>query len=465
MDKIIITPPIAILGFGAEGRHALEFLQKQGISDITIRDEKTTVQIPAGIKSKLGPGAFDDLTEFRTIIRSPGVRYRLPSIQKAIEAGCHVTSMTKLTLEAASDRVTAVTGTNGKTTTVALATQILSAYYKCKLVSGGNGQKPVLSEILLHPHWPILIEASSFQFEDMHVSPHIAVVTNITPDHQNWHANMEEYVAAKTNILKHQKPSDWAILNANNENSARLHTATKAQIFWVGQKKGRNWAVWEGDWLTIGFDENSEGAIQPASGGRLQSGNNKPIRVLNRSELVVKTHPDNLLFAAAIATIHQAPVAIIAKEMKTFKGVEMRLEFVRTVNGIHFYNDSAATTPEAALVAISQFDPKKLILLLGGSTKNADFTYLAKAIVEKGVRVYLYGKEGARIKEAIGSASGKSTILAYDQTGDFRHTIQTAFSFTKSDDIIVLSPACASFDMFKNSVDRSNQFKEIVSGL
>jgi UDP-N-acetylmuramoylalanine--D-glutamate ligase len=441
-----LESPIAILGFGTEGQDALRFLEGQGVTDITVCDQKADLKIPKGIESRLGKGALEGLSDFRTIIRSPGVRLGDPHLKEAVDAGCVITSMTKMTLDVAGERGTAVTGTNGKTTTVALAGQILAAHYGGKFIMGGNGKKPVLQEALDHPTWPILIEASSFQFHDAKKSPYIAAVTNITPDHQNWHDNMAEYIEAKSNILRHQTRSDWAILNANNENSAKLSSATPAQKFWVGERRGESWIAWEKDHLMLGFD------------GRVQI-------VIHADQLSYKTHPDNWLFAVAIAQLHFVPLSTMVEQMKLFKGVEQRLQFIRTLRDIHFYNDSSCTTPEAAMAAIGQFNPKKLILLMGGSSKNADFTEIADLIVQKGVRVTLYGQEGKRIQEAIQKAGGKGLVLVYDQGHDFKKIVESAFKLAKPEDSISLSPACASFDMFKNSKERGGLFDQIVKGL
>ncbi len=443
-DKL--KTPIAILGFGIEGNAALDFLKSQGIDEITVCDQSEKTDIPSECKKRLGKDAFDDLSDFQTIIRSPGVRYDLPGIQQAHEIGALVTSMTKLTLELASSRITAITGTNGKTTTTALCEQILSAHYGNRLIVGGNDRKPVLQQALEHDDQPILIEASSFQFEDLKHSPYIAAILNITPNHLDWHDTLEAYTAAKTNILRHQQSSDWAVLNAADENVKKLATSTPAQPFWINEKQGDNWAVWEDGYLKISFDGKEE-------------------NILHFDQLTIKTHPDNLLFAATIAKLHIVPTTTIEEQIKLFKGVEHRLEFVRTIKDIHFYNDSSSTSPESAMTAIDQFLPKKLILLLGGSSKKADFTYLAEKIVEQNVRVYLYGAEGQVIKESILSAGGENLILDYNKSSNFKEIIESAYQFAQPEDSIVLSPACASFDMFKNAKDRGNQFKEIAKGL
>lgn len=441
-----LEEPIAILGFGTEGKYALKYLQAQGQKHITICDENEALEAPEGINLIKGKNAFKNLTDFQTILRSPGVKYHLPGINEAIDAGCNVTSLTKLTLAAAADRLTAITGTNGKTTTTALVEQLLRAHYGGRLIVGGNDRSPILQEALESPDQPLLMEASSFQFADLEQSPYMAAIINITPNHLDWHETVEEYADAKLNILRHQKEGDWALLNANDENTAKLQFSTPAQQFWIGQEKGEHWAMWQEGHLILSFDGRKE-------------------TLLHFDQLNVKTHPDNLLFAAAIAKLHRVPATTIEEQMKLFKGVEHRLEYLRTLKDIHFYNDSSSTSPESTLTAIDQFVPRHLVLMLGGSSKNADFTYLAQRIVKLGVRVFLYGAEKERIKESIMAEGGKGLILEESQKTDFGTLVQDVYKLAKPEDNIVLSPACASFDMFKNAKERGRQFKEIVRDL
>ncbi|MBU0705729.1 UDP-N-acetylmuramoyl-L-alanine--D-glutamate ligase [Patescibacteria group bacterium] len=449
--KTVIKPPVAILGFGVEGQSAFEFLKTQNISDITICDEKESVELPADTKSQLGPSAFDDLTIFQTIIRSPGVRYNLPGILKAKTAGRIVTSMTELTLETAANRLTAVTGSNGKTTTTGMIERILRAHYGNEIIVGGNDRKPVLEEALSKP-WPILLEVSSFQFADLKMSPHISVVLNITPNHLDWHENEADYINAKTNLIAHQTPNDWAVLNAADENSAKLADKAPGQIFWLNKKparrggEGKAWAAWEGDKLITQFG-------------------NEPMEILDKKDITLKTHPDNILAAVAVSLIHDAKPTTIKKALAEFRGAEHRLEFVRELNGVKFYNDSACTTPESAIVATQAFPKGKLILLLGGSTKYSDFSFMAHHIKQTKTRVYLYGAEGERIADAMKNEGAQNLILHLDTTRDFEKIIKEALSLAKSGDNIVLSPACASFDIFKNAKDRGKKFKEIVKNL
>jgi len=444
--NIQIKSPIAILGYGVEGKAAIKFLKTQGISDITVCDENENMEIPKNLKSKLGSDAFKNLTGFETIMRSPGVRYNLPGIMDAKDAGITVTSTTDLTLKQAWERLTAITGSSGKTTTVGMLEQILKKHYKDKIIIGGNDRSPILQEVMQNTNEPILMEVSSFQFADINKSPHIAAIINITPNHLDWHEDLADYIHAKNNLIAHQTPNDWAILNANNEDSAKLAESAPSNIFWIGKKTGKAWAIWEGDTLVAQF-----GA--------------QPIEILKRSDLTIKTHPDNILCAVAISLIHEVSTKTIKTELANFKGVKHRLEFVKEIDDVKFYNDSACTTPESSILSITQFPKGKLILLLGGSTKNAEFSFMAHHIVESKTRVMLYGVEGTRIKEAIKAEGGSNLIIDLDETNNFKAIILKAKITAHPGDNVVLSPACASFDMFRNAKYRGKEFKEIVRNL
>ncbi len=410
--EIKIATPVAILGFGVEGQYALEFLKERGITDVTVLDEKKD------------PNAFADLSRFKTLIRSPGVRYKHPEVQKALASGAHLTSLTKLTFTAARDRLTAITGSNGKTTTTAITAAVLRQKYGDRLIVGGNDGQPVLCEVLARPNDPVLLEVSSFQLMDCETSPHIGAITNITPNHFDWHEDMAEYAGAKGNLWKHQKKSDWFVANAADSLVVKMAQQMPGQIVWINQKSNDTWA-----------------------------------------NLPIKTHPDNSKIAAAIGRIHGVPEAQIAEALHNFKGVSQRLEFVREVNGIRFYNDSSCTTPASVEVVLQNFPAQKLIILLGGSSKNADFGPLAESLTQKGVRTYIYGVEGPRIAQALKAAGGQSLILSHNTSKNFEAIIHDVHQKARPGDILVLSPACASFDMFKNSKERGRLFDEIVKKL
>ncbi len=441
--QIQIKKPVAILGFGNEGQAAYEFLKSQKIEDISICDQKT-IDTPEGTHTILGSDAFKDLTKFKTIIRSPGVHYKTKGIIEAKEAGANVTSMTEMSLEIGRARLTAITGSNGKTSTVAMTEAILKEHYKSLLIVGGNDRKPTVQKMLDNPKTPVLMEVSSFQFADLKTSPHISAILNISPNHLDWHENMEDYVNAKQNLIAHQNQNDWAVLNANDENSSKMGEHAPGKIFWIGKKKGVNYILWENDQLI----------------GKIQG---RDLKIMDKNEITLKTHPDNIAFAAAIGLIHGAEENLIKASLKTASGVEHRLEFVKEAKGINFYNDSSCTTPESTAVAIKQFEPHELIIMLGGSSKKADFRFLAGEIVDKKIRVYLFGEEANNLEKAIKEEGGAELIIQNSSSKIFREIVEDVHHLANKGDNVVLSPACASFDMFRNAKERGKEFKKIVN--
>lgn len=444
--NIKLSEPIAILGFGTEGQYALEFCRLQGKTDITIFDENPSNPLPKDIKTVQGPDALEKLMGYKTAIKSPGIPLSHPGIVAAKKEKVKITSLMELTLKVAAERITAITGTNGKTTTTALCELILRAHYGDQLIVGGNDRTPILKEVIENPESPILMEASSFQFAELKDSAHVGAILNITPNHLDWHMDFDDYVRAKSNILRHQSNDDWALLNAGNLHSSKLTYSTIGRHFWINDKRDKHWAVWERGYLQVSFNDIVE-------------------NVLHYDQLNCKTHPDNILFAVAIAKIHGVPLSTIEEQIKAFKGVEHRLEHTRTLKDVHFYNDSSSTSPESAMAAIEQFIPRKLILLLGGSSKKADFTPLAQKITDEKVRVYLYGDEKDSIEKAIIEAGGKDLILKKDPSTKLASIVQSAYELAKPEDNVVLSPACASFDLFANAKERGKQFKEVVEKL
>lgn len=438
-----LNPPFAVLGYGVEGQYAVEFLMNHNLGPITVFDQRSLADLPEGMHFKRVEKDWGDLTQFGTIFRSPGVHYHLPEIQEARELGIQITSLTELTFEYARNHTTAITGSNGKTTTTNLTAHLLKQKYGDRMILGGNDHVPVLQQVLNKPIEPVLMEVSSFQFADLKISPHIAAILNITPNHLDWHTDLLDYVNAKRNLMLHQKANDWVVLNANDENLVKFGAKAKGEVVWVGEKKGDHWALWESEQLNIHLNEQD-------------------FQVIHRSDIPLKTHNDNIAFVSALALIHGLTVDQIREGLKSFKGTEHRLEYLEEKEGVKFYNDSACTTPESTQVALKQFEAGKLILLLGGSSKNSEFDYLALDIKKHGARVLLYGQEAKRIEEALIDQGAEELILNTDYKMDFELIVKKAFELAQAGDSIVLSPACASFDMFKNSKKRGLIFKEIV---
>ncbi|MDP4031089.1 MAG: UDP-N-acetylmuramoyl-L-alanine--D-glutamate ligase [Candidatus Beckwithbacteria bacterium] len=404
-----IDKNIAVLGSGKEGRDVYDWLKTNS--------RGCRIKVFDKIKAV-------DLAGFDIVFRSPGFYRYSPMIVKAETAGAIISSATKLFFDQCPAKIIAVTGTKGKGTTTSLIYQILQNDGQSAYIAGNIG-KPMLSLLprLKAGDW-VCLELSSFQLQDLTKSPHIAVVLNITSDHLDVHKSTKEYRGAKTSILKYQHPSDHAVLNVDYPVTKKMAVLTPARIHWFSGRR-------------VNLD-------------------------VTRIKLRGEHNRENI--AAAMAA---AGLAGVAKENMTeavfkFKGLEHRLELVRKVNAITFYNDSFSTTPETAIAAIkSFFEP--MTIILGGSEKGSDYRRLGRVIVaSKNVRnLILIGKTAGKIKAAVSGFSG--AIITGLTTMKAVVTIAGKISLPGS--VVVLTPACASFDMFTDYQDRGNQFKLWVKKL
>lgn len=427
---------IGVLGWGVDTQDVVPWLLRQG-AKITVLDKKTDNELTLGeekkwdIEWKLGVQDFGDLTKFDFLVRSPGVyRYR-EEILRAEKAGVMVTSKIKIFFDICPAKIVGVTGTKGKGTTSTLVYEILKKAGK-KVYLGGNigvGIFGILDELDKNS-W-VVLELSSFQLIDLEKSPHIAVVLMTTCEHQDWHSSEEEYVLAKSNIVAHQNCSDFAIVNKDYPNSVRIGQMAKGNVIWVSREDAC-------------FLRNS-------------------VRLRGEHNL------ENIAAALAVAKVVRVPGNLAIRVVKRFTGLEHRLEKVGTVSGVTFYNDSFATTPETTVAAIRAFT-EPLIIILGGSSKNSNFDELSKAICEaKNVKhIILIGQEGSRILEGIRRCEGFGKSFQSIQLlreVNMEKIVEVSYNLAVPGDVVLLSPACASFDMFKDYKDRGNQFKTAVEKL
>ncbi len=403
---------IAILGYGLEGVDAEKFLKSEG-ADITVLDQKFDGKY------------LENLSSFDFIVRSPGVYRFLPEIVRAEKAGVKITSAVKLFFESCPARIIGVTGTKGKGTTSTLIYEILKADGR-EVYLVGNIGKPYLELLpkLNSKAW-VVMEMSSFQLIDMDISPNIAVVLNITLDHMDWHKSIEEYRNAKKNIVTHQKPFDFAVVNEEYDTPKGFATGLKSKVVFFSKKT-----------LKKDFKE-----------GLLLRGQH---------------NLENVAAAVSVAQIVGVNEKTILSTIKNFKGLEHRLELVSEVDGRTFYNDSFATGPQPTIAAIRSFDEPET-LILGGSDKGLDFDELGEEITKRvNVKnILLIGLIGPKIGEAI-KRSGFGGNLEYLGKPDMKEIVRRAFEITPKGGVVVLSPAAASFDMFENYKDRGNQFKKAV---
>lgn len=442
---------VAVLGYGVEGKAVTTYLMKHGITPVLF-DQKpwqdwAEVDQNAikslGINFIFGPEYLKELKGFDVAFRSPGVRLvDIPKNNQLI-----ITSQTKWFFEHCPAKIVGVTGTKGKGTTCSLIHEVLSAAKIKNYLTGNIGQQQPF-EILdqLTSDDIVVYELSSFQLQDLTQSPHIGVVLMVTEEHLDYHADQKEYVSAKEAIVKYQTSADYAVINQDYPNSLKIGQFGAGQKYFFSRKT----ELEQGCFVQ---DENL--IIKNIKGKKFQ------LPIAN-FQLKGAHNWENISAAVMVSLLAGADEESIKTEVSKFKGLEHRLEFVAEKNGIKFYNDSFSTTPETAIAAINSFT-EPLIVILGGSSKNSNFSELGKTVMEhKNIKaIILIGQEAGRIKQTIGNIEFK--ILEGAQSmADIFEQIQ---SLSKPGEVVLLSPACASFGMFKNYKDRGEQFKQAVMDL
>ena len=446
-----------VIGLGVEGLSTARYLNRHG-AEITLCDEKNEGNIDPSVLSqakqftnyfRFGREYLKDINQFELIFRSPSVHPNLSELEVAERSGCVITSNIKLFFEEAPSKIIGVTGTKGKGTTASMIHEMMKVEGKRAFLGGNIGTPPLdfLDEIT-GSDWAVL-ELSSFQLIDLDKSPYIAVVLMVTSEHLDWHRDEIEYRTSKYNIVEHQSQKDFAVLNFDYPNSRSFANHTQGSIVYFSLKKESNPGVFYKDgriwrWFRSSYEE-----------------------LIDREKILLRGdhNIENALAATATASIIGISKENIQKVLGEFKGLEHRLELVRELEEVAYYNDSFSTTPETAIAAIESFT-EPTVLILGGSSKKSDFENLGKKIIEKEniKAVILIGEEAKRIKEAIIKA-GEFKGKIIEGPKNMKEIVSSAVAEARSGDVILLSPACASFDMFKNYKERGNEFKQVVNGL
>lgn len=428
---------IAIVGFDTEGRASYDYFSQHN-HRITICDQNPAVEVPEGVESVLGPQYLDNLDRFDLIVRTAGLKPskildKNPTVTDKITT--HVNEFLKV---CPTKNIIGVTGTKGKGTTSTLISRMLAADNKHVELGGNIGVPPLtFLNTLSEDSW-VVLELSSFQLIDIQHAPHIAVCLMVVPEHLDWHASLTEYLDAKGNLFAHQTADDIAIYNPDYETSTAIAAKSPGYKLPYGTAPGATVA---------------DGKIQI---------DNQHIVGVNELQLLGAHNWQNV--CAAITAVWQVTQNIEAMRsvLTTFAGLEHRLEFVRELDGIKYYDDSFGTTPETAIVAMQAFSEPK-VQILGGSDKGADYDAMARAVKDNNVRhVVLIGQQADRIQAALDRASYGDYSNGGESITDI---VAAANNQAEPGDIVLLSTACASFDMFKNYKDRGNQFKAAVQAL
>lgn len=443
---------VAVIGIGVSNTPLLRLLLREGIA-VTACDRSDRAKLgalaeeleAAGAVLRLGDGYLQGLDQ-DVIFRTPGLRPDVPELEAARARGSVITSEMEVFFQVCPCPIIAVTGSDGKTTTTTIIAELLRAAGHTVHV-GGNIGHPLLAEAgsIRPTDWAVL-ELSSFQLMTMTHSPHIAVVTNLAPNHLDVHKSMEEYVWAKENIFRHQQPGDIAVFNLDNAITRELsaHAPGRA-LYFSRREEPENGVFLRGD-AVISRRDGRERQIMTTEDIRLPGVHN----VEN--------------YMAAIAAVDGlVPDDVIRTFARTFNGVEHRIELVRTWRGVRFYNDSIASSPSRTIAGLRSFK-EKVILIAGGYDKHIPFDVLGPEVVEHVKLLILCGATADKIRAAVeqapGYRPGHPEIL--DVT-PFQRAVETARDRAVPGDVVTLSPACAAFDQFKNFMERGKTFKAIVN--
>lgn len=449
---------IMFYGIGRSNLPFIKMLTEENIS-VMVYDEKPQESIDENILKDLTANKNVSLRladksvwnePIDVIIRSPGVNFLSNNIVKARENGTIVTSEMEIFFDICPCKIIGVTGSDGKTTVTTLISEILKNSDKTVFV-GGNIGKPLLPEIKnIRKEDFAVVELSSFQLISMRRSPDIAVITNISPNHLDVHKDMAEYKNAKEQIILHQNAFSTSILNYDNSGTKCMAEKARGKVLFFSTKEKLQAGAW--------IDENEDIIFS-------ESGEDR--KIINLSDIKIPgMHNVENYMAAICAVKNLVSEKNIKNVANTFSGVEHRIEFVKSINGVSFYNDSIASSPTRVVKgALSLFD-KRIILIAGGHDKKVPFTELAEKINDKVSVLVLMGPAASKIENAvIKSKNYDPKKLNIIHANDMNEAVQAAFKNSKSGDIILLSPACTSFDSYKNFEERGKDFKKIVNSL
>lgn len=447
---------IAFIGTGVTNNDVIRLFLKKGF-DVTVCDRKSKADMgvlaeefeQAGARLSCGENYLEPIFESDIVFRAPGVYYNIPELKRAQEMGVVVTSEMEVFFDLCPCKIYAITGTDGKTTTTTITSEILAGSGKTVHKGGNIGRAllPIIEEIKEDD--VAVVELSSFQLISMRRSPDFAAITNIYPDHLNVHKSMKEYIGAKKNLILHQNAFSRTVLNMDNEETNKLSEFVRGDLYKFSVKnKPERGSFLDGDgWLCFTDKRVTE-------------------RIVHKDEIRIPGMHNVENYLTAISLIHgDVPNNAVAETAREFGGVEHRIEFVREFEGVKYYNDSIATSPVSVIAGLNAFE-KRLIVIAGGSDKQLDYSLLAEPINNRVKVLVLLGATADKIEAAV------KAYPKYDEencrivrANTMEEAVAAARSSAEAGDIITLSPASASFDMYKNFEERGKHYKGIVNGL
>ena len=458
LQNLIQGKKVAFIGAGVSHKRCIEQFVELG-AQVTLCDQKKSLEDFGAyadtlrrlhVRLSLGEHYTDGFAGQDIIMRTPGYEYYKPELQAALQAGTKVTSEVELFFELCPCEIVAVTGSDGKTTTTTLISKMFEAAGR-KVFLGGNIGAALLPQLAdVTPEAVAVVELSSFQLISMRVSPKVAVVTNVTPNHLDHHKDMQEYIDAKRNILLWQVPPCRAVLGFENEISRGMQKDCKGEQVWFTRLHGTDKGAFlrESD-DTLCYAEN--GVVTP---------------ILPRAAVKLRgLHNVENLLAAIAAVWGRVPVEAMRQVGSTFTGVEHRIEPVRTLDGVTYYNDSIASSPTRTIAGLRSFN-QKIILIAGGYDKKIPYEPLAPEILAHVKTLVLMGATGPRIEAAVRACPGfDESALTILHADSMQHAVELARGAAQPGDVVSLSPASASFDLYPNFEVRGRDYKNIVNNL
>ena len=452
-EKKLKNQKVAVIGLGVSNIPLIDYLYEKE-ANVTLFDDREEEKLDTnlinklkqyGFKYILGNGNLENLKGFDLIFRSPSCLPTKPELVAEKQRGAVVTTEIEQLMKMAPCKIIGITGSDGKTTTTSLTYEIIkNAGYNVHL--GGNIGIPLFTKLNeIKPEDIIVLELSSFQLMEMDVSPEIAAITNITPNHLNIHKDYEEYIEAKKNIFKND--SKIVILNADNEltNACKNEVDGKVIMFSSTQKLENGYIV-------------EDSIVKKCEDGIRR-------HIVNTADLKLKgIHNFQNVCTALALTETLVDTENAVETIIEFSGVHHRLELVRTIDGVEWYNDSASTSPTRGISALNSFNNKEIVLIAGGADKNLDYTPIGKPIVDKVSSLILIGQTATKIYDAVKKELElQNKKLDIHMCETFMQSLELAKRIAKPGQVVLFSPASTSFDMFKDMYDRGNQFKEIVN--
>ena len=445
---------VAVIGIGVSNTPLIKMLLRAGVK-VTACDKKPMNAFAGlaeeleslGATLKLGEDYLEDL-DFEVIFRTPGMRPDLPQLVAAQQKGAILTSEMEVFFQVCPCRTIGVTGSDGKTTTTTIIAELLKAAGQTVYV-GGNIGKPLLPDVDgMEPGDIAVLELSSFQLMTMDRSPDIAVVTNLAPNHLDVHKSMDEYISAKENIFLHQDETGLAVFNADNDITCGFAREAPGQVAFFSRRSEPSQGAFLREGVIWVRNEMHERPVLPVA-----------------DILLPGVHNVENYMAAITALDGLVPDSVVRSFAQKFAGVEHRIELVRTLNGVKYYNDSIASSPSRTIAGLRSFH-QKVILIAGGYDKHIPFDVLGPEIIGHVKELFLTGDTAEKIKAAVESCPDYlPAALPITVVDGFEEAVLAAHKAAKPGDVVILSPACASFDKFKNFMERGAAFKKIIYGL